>query len=127
MTLIVLICANRHRWWGGAMGKFAAGDRCPTTGCPHLLVVDNDSPHNKLAEERRMETILDRLAPRGMCGYPLGHRDKHLCSCTCALGKGHKGRHRCELVAVTERDSAPPRDDDREPSKSVHNGGRRPS
>ena len=38
----------------------------------------------------------------GRCFYPMGHRDKHPCSCSCALGQGHKSRHRCEMDEAKE-------------------------
>lgn len=34
------------------------------------------------------------------CGWPLPHRDKHVCGCACRLIEGHDGRHACEIQAA---------------------------
>jgi hypothetical protein len=42
----------------------------------------------------RMELIPGTAGP---CLWPMSHRNKHNCGCTCALDRGHKGKHRCAL------------------------------
>lgn len=37
------------------------------------------------------------------CWWPIGHRDKHNCSCACNLARGHRGYHKCEVqTAVSD-------------------------
>jgi hypothetical protein len=48
------------------------------------------------------------------CCWPMGHRDKHNCSCICAMSRGHRGRHQCEIQYVLDEaaaGSATPTDD----------------
>lgn len=39
---------------------------------------------------------------RSRCWWALGHRDRHVCDCVCALPPDHAGHHACS-VQVAER------------------------